>query len=134
MSDLDIHKPSKKAISRAHINENEYNEMYAQSINENENFWRKHGEIIDWIKPYTKVRDVSYSPEKVDIKWFYDGTLNASANCLDRHLKNKKDDVAIIWEGDDPSEQRIITYKELHSEVSKFSNALNCALESNISV
>ena len=124
MSDLDIHKPSKKAISRAHINENEYNEMYAESINQNESFWRKHGEIIDWIKPYTKVRDVSYSPEKVDIKWFYDGTLNASANCLDRHLENKKDDVAIIWEGDDPSEQRIITYKELHSEVSKFSNAL----------
>ena len=124
MSDLDVHKPSKKAISRAHINENEYNEMYAESINQNESFWRKHGEIIDWIKPYTKVRDVSYSPEKVDIKWFYDGTLNASANCLDRHLENKKDDVAIIWEGDDPSEQRIITYKELHSEVSKFSNAL----------
>ena len=85
---------------------------------------KKHGKIIDWIKPYSKIKDVSYDLNDLHIKWFYDGTLNASANCLDRHLDSKENDTAIIWEGDDPSEQKIITYRELYEDVCKFANVL----------
>ena len=105
------------------VNNKQYNEMYQRSIEDPEGFWAEHGKRIDWIKPYTKVKDVDYN-KPVHIKWYYDGTLNASANCLDRHLAKRGDQTAIIWEGDDPNDSKIITYKELYAEVCKFSSAM----------
>ena len=89
-----------------------------------EAFWEKEGKRINWINPYTMVKDVTWSNNDVNIKWFYDGTLNASYNCIDRHLSDKSDQIAIIWEGDDPNESKKITYKELHQKVSKFANMM----------
>jgi acetyl-CoA synthetase len=102
-----------------------YQEMYEASVADPEGFWAEHGKRIDWIKPYTKVKNTSYDPHNVSIKWFEDGTLNVSANCVDRHVATRGDKPAIIWEGDDPSEHKIITYKELHHEVNKFANVLH---------
>ena len=87
----------------------------------------KHGKRIDWIKPYSKVNEVSYNKDDLRIKWFEDGTLNASFNCLDRHIKTKGESTAIIWEGDDPSESKNITYNELYKDVCKFANVLKKA-------
>ena len=101
-----------------------YQEMYRQSIENPEAFWGEHGKRIDWIRPYTKVKDVSYHKDDLHIRWYEDGTLNAAANCLDRHLETRGDQVAIIWEGDEPDQDRRITYRELHEEVCKFANAL----------
>ncbi len=102
-----------------------YQEMYKASVSDPEGFWAEHGKRIDWIKPYTKVKNTSYDPHNVSIKWFEDGTLNVSANCVDRHVATRGDKPAIIWEGDDPSEHKVITYKELHHEVNKFANVLH---------
>jgi acetyl-CoA synthetase len=107
----------------AHIDRKKYQEMYERSIKDPEGFWREHGKRIDWIKPYTKVKDSSFDPP-VHIRWYYDGTLNASANCLDRHLKTRGSRTAILWEGDDPNESKKITYRELHEQVCRFANAL----------
>ena len=85
---------------------------------------QEHGKIVDWIKPFTKVKSTSFDTGHVDIRWFEDGTLNVSANCIDRHLAEHGDDVAIIWEGDDPADDKTLTFNELHKEVCKFSNAL----------
>ena len=85
---------------------NKYQDKYSQSIKKNDEFWRKEGKRISWIKPYKKIKDVKYSTKEVKIKWFQDGTLNASANCIDRHLKDKKDKTAIIWVGDDPQDSQ----------------------------
>ena len=98
--------------------------MYRQSVGDPIRFWSEHGKRIDWIKPYTKIKDVSYAYDDVHIRWYYDGKLNAAANCIDRHLETRGDQTAIIWEGDDPNEDLIITYKELHEHVSKFANGL----------
>ncbi|GLS84442.1 acetate--CoA ligase [Paraferrimonas haliotis] len=106
------------------VNEEQYRKMYQESIVNPEGFWREHGQRIDWIKPFNKVRKVSFDDSNLFIKWFYDGTLNASQNCLDRHLQGKGDQTAIIWEGDDANEQRKISYAELHSDVCRFANAL----------
>jgi len=100
-----------------------YGEMYRRSVDDPEGFWGDEGKRIDWIKPYTQVKDVSFEGD-VHIKWFHDGTLNASANCLDRHLAARGDQVAIIWEGDDPTVDRKLTYRELHEAVCKFANGL----------
>ena len=108
---------------RAWADEAKYMKMYAQSINDPEGFWGEHGKRIDWIKPYTKVKDTSFEGE-VHIKWYQDGTLNASANCLDRHLATRGDQTAIIWEGDDPADSKAITYRALHEQVCRFANAL----------
>ncbi len=97
---------------------------YKESIRNNNEFWAKEGKRITWIKPYTKIKDIVYSKTDVNIKWFYDGTLNASANCIDRHLKKNKDKTAIIWVGDDPKVQKKISYKQLYDEVSKAANGL----------
>jgi acetyl-CoA synthetase len=102
----------------------EYKEMYARSVNDPDGFWGEHGKRIDWIKPYTKVQNASFAPSKVSIKWFEDGTLNVAWNCVDRHLAKRGDQVAIIWEGGDPGEDKKITYKQLHAEVCKFANVL----------
>ncbi|MDC0428723.1 acetate--CoA ligase [Candidatus Pelagibacter sp.] len=101
-----------------------YKDKYLKSIKNNDEFWRKEGKRITWIKPYNKIKDVRYSSKEVKIKWFQDGTLNASANCIDRHLKDKKDKTAIIWVGDDPKDSQKISYKQLHEKVSKAANGL----------
>jgi acetyl-CoA synthetase len=101
-----------------------YRDKYSESIKNNDEFWRKEGKRITWIKPYKKIKDVKYSTKDVKIKWFHDGTLNASANCIDRHLKDKKDKTAIIWVGDDPKDSQKISYKQLHEKVSKAANGL----------
>ncbi len=101
-----------------------YLAMYKTSVEDPEGFWGEHGKRIAWIKPYTKVKDTSFEYPKVSIKWFHDGTLNASANCLDRHLAKRGDQTAIIWEGDDPAQSKHITYRALHEQVCRFANAL----------
>ena len=109
-----IFKVPKKWSNNAYVNRAKYEKKYKLSIKDNEGFWRKEGKRIDWIKPYTKIKDVKYSKTDVKIKWYYDGTLNASANCIDRHLNNKKNKTAIIWVGDDPKDSKQISYEELH--------------------
>ena len=109
---------------KAYINKEGYEKKYAQSINDNDTFWAEEGKRIDWIKPYTKIKDVTYSKDNVEIKWFYDGTLNVSYNCIDRHLPRKSNDTAIIFEGDDPTVDQKITYQELKDEVCKLANGL----------
>ena len=101
-----------------------YKAMYQQSVVNPDGFWREQAQRLDWIKPFTRVKQTSFDDHRVDIKWFADGTLNVAYNCLDRHLEERGDSIAIIWEGDDPSEHREITYRELHAEVCKFANAL----------
>ena len=117
-------KTSKVWSKRAYVNKKAYEKKYNLSIKDNENFWRKEGKRITWIKPYTKVKDVNYSKTDVRIKWYYDGTLNASANCIDRHLKNKKNRTAIIWVGDNPENSKTISYQELYRNVCKAANGL----------
>ena len=108
----------------AHITDEIYKDLYNESQRDNVGFWSKQGKRIDWIKPYNNIKNVIWSKKKVDINWFYDGSLNVSANCIDRHLKTRGNQTAIIWEGDDPKESKKITYKELYEHVCKFSNAL----------
>ena len=115
-------KPEVKGSSL--IDNDQYLDMYQQSVINPEGFWRKHGQRIDWFTPYSKVRKVSFDEHHVSIKWFYDGTTNASYNCLDRHLEKKGDQVAIIWEPDEEGPAKKITYKELHEQVSRFANGL----------
>tara|TARA_Y100000590_G_scaffold468628_1_gene652217 strand:- start:8997 stop:10922 length:1926 start_codon:yes stop_codon:yes gene_type:complete len=109
------------------INKKEYEKLYNESINDNDGYWAKQGKRIDWIKQFTKIKDFTYSKEKVDIKWYYDGQLNVSYNCIDRHAKKNPDKIAIIWEGDDPNNSQYISYKELLENVSKTANALKSA-------
>jgi len=106
------------------VNNDQYLEMYKRSVEDSEGFWGEQGKRIDWIKPYTKVKDVNFNAPDVHIKWFYDGTLNASANCIDRHLATRGDQTAILWEGDDPTDSKAITYRELHEQVCRLANAL----------
>ena len=117
--------PVPEAIAKsAWCDNDKYLQMYKHSIEDSEGFWSEQGKRIDWIKPYTKVKDVSLQAPDVHIKWFYDGTLNASANCLDRHLATRGDQTAILWEGDDPADSKAITYKELHEQVCKLANSM----------
>ena len=101
-----------------------YEAMYQASVQDPDAFWGEQGKILDWMTPYTRVKNTSYDPGHVSIKWYEDGLLNVSTNCLDRHLSERGDKVAIIWEGDNPAEDRKITYRELHAEVCKFANVL----------
>ena len=109
---------------KAFMTSDGYEAAYRRSLADPENFWRNEAERIDWITPFTKVKSTSFNEADFGIKWFEDGVLNVSANCLDRHLPHRADDVAIIWEGDDPSQQRRITFGELHAEVCRFANVL----------
>ena len=109
---------------RSYVNKEQYESMYRQSVAEPEAFWAEHGKRIDWFTPYTKVKNTSFEPRRVSIKWFEDGVTNVAYNCVDRHLDERGDQVAIIWEGDDPSESRKITYAELSDEVNRFANVL----------
>ena len=106
------------------VDEKEYLSMYKDSIENNENFWNQQGGRINWKKKYSKTKNIKYSAKDVSIKWYYDGTLNVSENCIDRHAKKTPNKIAIIWEGDDPSNSQKITYKELLQQVNKTANAL----------
>ena len=119
-----IIKTKPQWIKSSLATKSKYQDKYSKSIKNNDEFWRKEGKRITWIKPYKKIKDVKYSTKDVKIKWFHDGTLNASANCIDRHLKDKKDKTAIIWVGDDPKDSQKISYKQLHEKVSKAANGL----------
>ncbi len=110
--------------AKARIGKDEYTRLYAESISDPEAFWSRIAQRIDWAKSPTRIRDVSFDPKDLHIRWYEDGELNVSANCLDRQLAKRGDKVAIIFEGDDPSESRKITYRELHAEVCKFANTL----------
>ena len=123
MQNDQIFPVSTEVAKSAWIDNDTYLKMYQASVNDAEAFWGEHGKRIDWIKPYTKVKDVDYRGD-VRIQWYYDGTLNVSYNCVDRHLKSKGDQTAIIWEGDDPSDSLTITYRELHEQVCRLANAM----------
>jgi acetyl-CoA synthetase len=110
--------------SRAYIDNAKYLAMYERSIKDPGGFWAEEGKRIDWFTPFTKVKNTSYDPHHVSIKWFEDGVTNVAYNCIDRHLASRGDQVAVIWEGDDPKDDRKITYRELHDEVSRFANVL----------
>ena len=110
--------------NHAYVNDSKYKKKYKMSIKENDKFWAKEGKRITWMKKYTKIKDVKYSKDEVKIKWYYDGTLNASANCIDRHLKKNPSKTAIIWVGDDPADTKKISYRELHQNVCKAANGL----------
>ncbi|MGF1762587.1 acetate--CoA ligase [Aliivibrio kagoshimensis] len=124
MSEVHVYPVKQQIAQNAHADDAKYREMYQQSVINPEGFWREHGQIVDWIKPFTKVKNTSFDTGHVDIKWFEDGTLNVSANCIDRHLATRGDEVAIIWEGDDPNDDATLTFNQLHEQVCKFSNAL----------
>ncbi len=123
MTAKELYVPSPDFVNNALIDEAKYKEMYADSIADPDAFWGEMGKRIDWMKPYTKVRNVTYAHPDVSIKWYEDGELNVSVNCVDRHLATRGDQTAIIWESDDfDAPSRYITYKELHSEVCKLAN------------
>jgi acetyl-CoA synthetase len=109
---------------RAFADKAKYDDMYARSIKDPNGFWAEQAKRIDWIKPFSKVKNTSFDPHNVSIKWFEDGTLNIAYNCVDRHLAKRGDQTAIIWEGDDPKDDKKITYKQLHAEVCRFANVL----------
>jgi acetyl-CoA synthetase len=119
-----IYPVSEKLAKSAWIDNDKYQAMYDKSQNDPEGFWAEEGKRIDWIKPYSTVKNTSFTYPDVSIKWYEDGSLNVSANCIDRHLAKRGDQVAIIWEGDDPAEDAKITYSELHGHVCRLANAM----------
>src|SRR5947209_13588639 len=119
-----IHEVSAEWKQRAFIDQAKYEDWYRRSIGDPNGFWAEHAKRIHWMKPFHKVKNTSFGPGSVSIKWFEDGTTNVAYNCIDRHLGKRGNQVAIIWEGDDPSESREITYQELHDEVCRFANIL----------
>jgi acetyl-CoA synthetase len=119
-----IYPVAQEWANHAYIDAAKYKAMYASSVKEPTQFWGEHGKRIDWIKPFTKVKNTSFDPHNVSIKWFEDGATNVALNCIDRHLADRGDQTAIIWEGDDPNESKHITYKELHEQVCRLANVL----------
>lgn len=124
MSEVHIHPVKENILQQTHADNDTYLSMYQESVNDPQGFWGKHGKIVDWIKPFTQVKNTSFEPGNISIKWFEDGQLNVSANCIDRHLAERGDEVAIIWEGDDPNDDAQITFNQLHEKVCRFSNVL----------
>jgi len=124
MSEVKTYPVPEQWQSSAYVDAAKYEEMYEASLSDPESFWSEHGRRIDWIKPFSKVKNTSYAPGNVSIKWFEDGTLNVCANCVDRHLATRGDHVALIWEGDEPDMDLKITYRQLHSHVCRFANVL----------
>ena len=110
--------------TRARIDEETYRRLYERSIKDPDGFWAEQAQRIDWITPFSKVKRTSFDTHNVSIRWFEDGTTNVAMNCIDRHLPERANKTAIIWEGDDPSVSRHITYAELHEEVCRFANVL----------
>jgi len=124
MAENELFPVSADWAKRAWIDNAKYKAMYDRSVADPEGFWAEQGKRIDWIKPFTKVKDVSYAKEDLHIRWFHDGVLNVSANCIDRHLAKRGDQTAIIWEGDDPNKSEHITYKQLYAEVCRLANVM----------
>ena len=124
MSERTIFPVTAEAAGGAHVDAAAYEAMYRRSVEDPEGFWAEQAGRLDWIRPFTKVKDVSWAKDDLHIRWFEDGTLNASANCLDRHLAERGEQTAIIWEGDDPDLSEHITYRDLHERVCKFANVL----------
>ena len=124
MSDDLIFEVPENVKAETLVDEAKYHEMYADSLRDPDAFWGEHGLRIDWMRPYKKVKNTLYSKENVSIKWYEDGTLNACVNCVDRHLHARGNDIAIIWEGDDPDQDAKITYRHLYEEVCRFANVL----------
>jgi acetyl-CoA synthetase len=124
MSEVHVHPVPDEWARKAYVDNAKYLEMYEASINDPDTFWGEHGKRIDWITPYSKVKNTSFDYDNLAIKWYEDGTLNVCVNCVDRHLETRGDQVAIIWEGDDPNDDAHITYNELHKHVCKFANVL----------
>ncbi|BFO07777.1 acetate--CoA ligase [Serratia rubidaea] len=124
MSQLHKHTIPAAIAEHALISPAQYQQYYQQSVQDPAAFWGEHGKIVDWIKPYTQVKNTSFAPGNISIRWFEDGTLNLAANCLDRHLATRGDQTAIIWEGDDPNQSKHVTYKQLHHDVCQFANVL----------
>ncbi|MGB3666585.1 MAG: acetate--CoA ligase [Bermanella sp.] len=124
MSEYPLHKVPKAWADKASMNTAGYDKAYGASVSDNEAFWAAQGKRLDWFTPYTKIKDVSFAADDLHIKWFYDGVLNVCHNCVDRHLPNKANDVAIIWEGDEPTDDSRLTYAQLHLQVSRFANVL----------
>ena len=124
MSDEMVFDVPADIAANALIDDAKYKEMYEASVADPDGFWGEHGKRIDWIKPYTKVKNTHYGTDDVSIKWYEDGSLNASVNCIDRHLETRGDQTAIIWEGDEPDQDAKITYRQLHEEVCRFANVL----------
>ena len=120
----DIYPVDDAVSKRAHVDAERYEAMYKASVEDNEAFWAEQAKRVDWMKPFTEVKDVSFAKDDLHIRWFSDGTLNVCYNCVDRHLETKGDDTAIIWEGDDPDRDLTITYRDLHARVCRFANAL----------
>lgn len=118
-----LYPPSPEFVANSHADKKKYDAMYAESVSDPDKFWGEQGKRLDWIKPYTKVKNTTFAYPDVSINWFEDGELNVSANCLDRHLETRGDQVALIWEGDAPGTDRHITYKEMYEQVCKLSNA-----------
>ncbi|WP_313683168.1 acetate--CoA ligase [Pantoea sp.] len=125
MSQIHKHPVPAAIAENALINAGQYAEMYQQSVDDPETFWGEQGKILDWMTPYSKVKNTSFAPGNISIRWYEDGTLNLAANCLDRHLQTRGDHPAIIWEGDDASESKTLTFRQLHGEVCRFANVLS---------
>ncbi|MGB0820145.1 MAG: acetate--CoA ligase, partial [Parvibaculales bacterium] len=124
MSDEPIFEVPQAIADKALVNDAQYQDMYARSLDDADGFWAEHGRRIDWIKPFSKVKNTHYGKDDVSIKWYEDGTLNACVNCVDRHVETRGEQVAIIWEGDEPDQDAKITYRQLHEEVCRFANVL----------
>ena len=124
MSQIHKHPIPANIAERCLINPDQYKAQYQQSITDPDTFWGEQGKILDWMRPYTRVKNTSFAPGNISIKWYEDGTLNLAANCLDRHLAERGDQTAIIWEGDDASQSKHITYRELHADVCRFANVV----------
>ncbi|QNU43157.1 acetate--CoA ligase [Mixta calida] len=124
MSQIIKHPVPASIAEHTLINAEQYQSMYQQSVQDPDAFWGEQGKMLDWIKPYTRVKNTSFAPDNISIRWYEDGTLNLAANCLDRHLHERGDHPAIIWEGDDASESKTLTYRQLHREVCRFANVL----------
>jgi len=124
MSEDLVFEPSAQAKARTRTTAAQYEELYKRSVSDPDGFWKEQSQRLDWIKAPTRIKNTSFAYPDVSIKWFEDGVLNVTTNCLDRHLTTRGDQVAIIWEGDDPSQSKKITYKELHAEVCRFANVL----------
>jgi len=119
-----LHSVPAEFAARARVKAADYEQLYAESVRDPEGFWRRTAQRLDWIKPFSKVKDVSFAANDLHIRWFHDGQLNLSANCLDRHLATRGDKTAILWEGDDPNESQAITYRQLHEQVCRAANLL----------
>ena len=120
-----MYPPAADFAAHAHADKATYEKMYAESISDPDAFWGEQGKRIDWMKPYTKVKNTSFEPGNIDIRWYEDGTMNVAANCIDRHLAERGDQTAIIWEADSPdTPARHISYKELHDNTFRMASVL----------